>query len=370
MSHFIDNDRPLIFLAVQLPPPMHGLSNVNKVVVELVSRKFTNVRVLNTSGDGLGVRRYFTKFVRMLEVIRVLLVNAPRGKDMVYYMSVSGGLGMVFEILPWILAGFLSGKRIMHHHSFNYIYRKSFLMTVMQSLHKGNIVNLFLCNKHRSLFLAKYGRVNAGNCEVVSNEFVLKSEEKEKEERDISRLVVGHLSNLTFEKGFSKVIEVFERLKDRLDICFRIAGPVNDDKVKGLLDRYTMMYPDKFVYDGAVYGDVKDNWYRSIDIFLFPSMYRNETYPLVVVEAVSYNVLPLTTSIACMPDINSSYFMSDSEEYVDFCTFFLIRFINDTLFREECLSRKRDLGRTLSDRQKQTKVELLRSFEIPEKCKD
>ncbi len=57
------------------------------------------------------------------------------------------------------------------------------------------------------------------------------------------------------------------------------------------------------MYWGAKYGVEKDALFRNTDIFVFPTFYHNECFPLVLLEAMQYGLACISTSEAGIPDI-------------------------------------------------------------------
>jgi glycosyltransferase involved in cell wall biosynthesis len=96
---------------------------------------------------------------------------------------------------------------------------------------------------------------------------------------------VGFLSNITFDKGFVEVFAVLERLRS-LGVKYRalIAGPVAPE-AQPMFDKLCDCAVD-VEYRGKIYGDAKDQFYRDLDIFMFPTKYANEADPLVIHEAL------------------------------------------------------------------------------------
>jgi glycosyltransferase involved in cell wall biosynthesis len=57
------------------------------------------------------------------------------------------------------------------------------------------------------------------------------------------------------------------------------------------------------VYQGKQYGDEKERFWNRADVFVFPTFYRNECFPLVVLEAMQHGVPVVTTAEGGIPDM-------------------------------------------------------------------
>ena len=64
-------------------------------------------------------------------------------------------------------------------------------------------------------------------------------------------------------------------------------------------------------YWGRRYGSEKDVFWRDADIFVFPTYYHNECFPLVILEAMEQGLPVISTNEGGIPDIidhgNSGY---------------------------------------------------------------
>jgi len=332
-----------IFFFTHFPPPVHGFSSVNKFIYDklIENGSFEIVKFSFIKKSDSRFIFYINRVIRSLNSLYLILKNYRSARNSIFYMPVSGGFGMAFEILPWLLAGLIFKKRIMHHHSFQYCYKYSVLMNIMQMFQKKGTYNIFLCKCHLKKFNDQYPIV-INNVSIISNEMTLSRDyiktplrRKPFKKDDI---VVGHLSNLSVEKGFLVFCELVEKLGADGNIKFELAGPTTDPEILLVIEKLTTKFPETFTYRGSIYNTEKMLWYRSLDFFIFPSSYNNETYPLVVSEAILSDVIPLSTAIGCLPEFNHKDFTFSIETFVDNVLAILINTSNDETHYENLKS--------------------------------
>ncbi|MCI0466809.1 MAG: glycosyltransferase family 4 protein [Beijerinckiaceae bacterium] len=110
-------------------------------------------------------------------------------------------------------------------------------------------------------------------------------------------LRVGMLSNLSREKGLDVALEVATRCRDRkLNITFMFAGPPIGPEAERLLAKAGKTLEGYAKITGPVINETKAEFFNSIDVFLFPTRYRFEAQPLVILEAMSYGLPVITTN--------------------------------------------------------------------------
>jgi glycosyltransferase involved in cell wall biosynthesis len=115
------------------------------------------------------------------------------------------------------------------------------------------------------------------------------------------RIRIGHLSNLSREKGIETVLECLRRLrKGAVEVEFVLAGPATDAATKRLIACASEEFGDYLRYLGPLRQAEVRGFYESIDVFLFPSAYEHEAEPLVVIDAVSVGVPVVATDRGCI----------------------------------------------------------------------
>jgi glycosyltransferase involved in cell wall biosynthesis len=111
------------------------------------------------------------------------------------------------------------------------------------------------------------------------------------------------LSNLTMDKGVGRAIALTEILAARgASVELTLAGPTGepavDDAIASAIDRGL---PVRRI--GYVDRADRDRLLAESDLLLFPSTYRNEAEPLVVLEALAAGLPVLAARLGCVEEM-------------------------------------------------------------------
>jgi glycosyltransferase involved in cell wall biosynthesis len=139
---------------------------------------------------------------------------------------------------------------------------------------------------------------------VLSNAALIEAPEAQ----EISRATeaaqtVGLLANLSAAKGLDDFVALAEASHSRgLPWRFILAGPF-ESKAEGDRMSARIRALPNLDYRGPVYGEAKAALLREIDVFVFPTRYRNEAEPLVVLEAMSQGRPVIAYGRGCIADM-------------------------------------------------------------------
>lgn len=294
---------PQIVAIVQLPPPVTGLSAVNKQMVAQLAGSGKLKTVVNVAPPvgARGVRKHLAR-LSLTAGAAATLIRARRDGATTLYMPSDGGAGMTWNLALVGVARLLGYRMWVHHHSFAYINRRSWLMWLQLWLAPSGARHLVLCDTMLEGMERRYPTVwsrRGHSGLVLGNAFMVPPLGDPVPRR--GPVVIGHLSNLTAEKGAVRFIDLFRAARaEGLDLRARIAGPISDEAVRQAIEAAVRDHGDAFQWLGPVYGGDKTQFYESIDAFVFPSDYANEAQPLVLLEALAAGAAVLATERGCM----------------------------------------------------------------------
>ncbi|WP_415893538.1 glycosyltransferase [Neptuniibacter sp. PT8_73] len=294
----------MIFL-LDLPQPTHGMSSVNKNILDLACQRGALPNVINTVPSYAsvffgGYIWVFVKFVHFFFCFFKLLFFLVFFDRSVVYRPINGGGGQIFDIAFILLVRIFRVQIVIHHHSFNYLNRRSLLFSILQKLSGPNSLHVVL-GKVMAEKLSDLYDINDSQMHILSNVAFFTEKSTDVSKNCIP--VIGHLSNLCVDKGIIEFVDLCKALiTSGFDFQAVIAGPFSDKSVQLVVEN-AIKEMSQVKYLGPLYGTEKDKFFSSLDVFVFPSRYKNEAEPLVLYEAAEYGALTLGTQRGCMATV-------------------------------------------------------------------
>jgi len=288
------------------PPPRHGVSAVNEAILTLARESGSQPQVFNTAPASLS-RTTMNRISRLWPVTRAIMgvrTALRNDRTAIVYLSVSGGLGIMTE-LPIVWLGRKCGAQtILHHHSFRYLEQSSLLMKALVRSAGPTAVHILLSSNMEQAMRDKFPTVK--QTLVVSNAAFANYMSPPTMDSHGPCRVIGHLSNLSPEKGLFEVLELATWAEqNQLDFEFRIAGPFEDATVETQFLARAERLKNLTVF-GPLYGEEKRRFFENLDVFVFPTRYRNEAEPLVLLEALSQGCPVISYDRGCISSIIDS----------------------------------------------------------------
>lgn len=113
-------------------------------------------------------------------------------------------------------------------------------------------------------------------------------------------LVLGYIGRIAETKGMEYLLQACVQLKRRgVPFIIKLAGAEEvKDYFLPLFDSYL---GGRFVYSGVVSGEKKNEFLRSLDVFVLPSFF--EGLPMSLLECMSYGVVPVTTNVGSIGEV-------------------------------------------------------------------
>lgn len=294
------SDRQLIFIG-PLPPVVNGQSIATQHLMEKLKADGLKLTVIDTNTSGARfLSRVFNGVLRTLKVLISVLIR----KNEVAYISVNANLGMLLTALIALCARFRGHVVILHHHTRSHIEPGNKRLELLSKAAGANAVHISICatmSKSLQSSSPTIDRVlNFSNVGVVDDSI---RDLELKEPFFDDPVVLGVFGNLTNEKGLSRAIDAFVLAKDKgLAKKLVLAGPVLGDAENLRVSKALEEHGDSIELMGPVYGNGKLEFFKNVDVFLFPSKYPNETQGIVNLEALAAGLPVLAYSVCCTPE--------------------------------------------------------------------
>lgn len=280
-----------------LPPPIHGQSVVMSHLVKKLAPHFPRMRVSDTAGGG-DIRRLrpVSAIIRTVGSWRTL-----RSSDVVYF-AVKADKGMWLTSATALLARMAGARLFLHHHSYAYVRTRQFRMVALARAagpHAHHIVLSRAMARDLAGVMPEVRHVlvigNAGLVDRGMIELPLKT--------DQASLVLGHLSNLSADKGIAEAVSLAISLhRAKVAVRLIIGGPLSDNEARRHVDRAARELGGAFEYRGPLGGDRKRDFFNDITHFVFPTRYVHEAVPLVLYEAMAAGVVCVATKQGSIPE--------------------------------------------------------------------
>ena len=306
-----------IILTGSIPPPYHGSSvYFNNLLNSKIKDEF-DLNHLDISDhrnlDNLSRLDLTNIKLALRSIISLHKLLKKTDYDLVYIPVASNFLPYLRDGLLILTASYFSkAKIVIHLHEGNYFrngfYDKAIFPVkyfIRKSLSKADTA-IVLGDKLKSVFkdLVK-------NIEVcpngIKNENIAGTGQKGKSIKD--NIIVSFLGNLFESKGVLDVLNAAEIVLSKYNkVKFRFAGAWSskegntEEKANQIIKEKGLR--DHVEFTGVITGTAKVEFLQQTDIFVFPTWYKHEGFPLVIIEAMAASCPVISTKdTGAIPDI-------------------------------------------------------------------
>lgn len=283
-----------VIVISQLPPPVHGSTLMTRVFLSALDDLAVDWRLVDRrfSRSIQDVGRFnFSKILAAIGlIVRLLWALCKKRPHATVFFATTRSFSFVMD---WVLAELL---RVFRVPAILYLHTVGF----SELADRGRVWKFLV----KRLFGTANLVVTLGDALVwdvdhfVSGEIIVipntlpEIPSIDTRRQEDKRDTVLFLSNLIPGKGHEDFLDIASQaLQEEIDMKFVLAGGASLDVEKEVRDYISTAGIGKSVtYVGAVGGKAKWDLFRSASVFIFPSTYKYEASPLVLLEAASCGV--------------------------------------------------------------------------------
>ena len=300
--------RRILFIT-PLPPPVHGSAMVSQYIKEnkeLEKDFICDFVNLSTSRkmDEIG-KKSLMKYLRFIGAYFQVLWKLITHRYVLCYLAITcHGIGFLKDAPFVLLCKLFRRKVVIHQHN------KGMSKCVDRQPYKWLLPLVYKNTKVILLSWFLYPDIQR----IIKKEQVIicpngiphtpYEEPRHKHNNQFPCMLF--LSNLIPSKGVYVLLDACRILKEKgyTFVCNFIGGETKEITKQIFQDAVKERGLEHIVkYHGPKYGNEKIEFFINSDIFIFPTFYNNECFPLVLLEAMQYKLPVISTDEGAIPDI-------------------------------------------------------------------
>lgn len=287
-----------VLFIMHMPPPVHGAAMMGKyihesrVINEAFDCRYFNLTLAKNLQDiGKGGIRKLLDFIRQLGKIRKEVRSFQ--PDLCYVTPNAKGGAFYKDFVVVMMLKAMGQKVVVHYHNkgvatrqdkvldnwlYQHFFKKLKVILLAKPLYQDicNYVNekdVYFCPNGIPVQQVLPARINHGGFNIL------------------------FLSNMMEEKGVWDLVEACRILKEKgKKFHCHFVGKWSDISEDEFQQKIQLLNLENCISAcGARYGSDKEEFFNEADVFVFPTYYNNECFPLVLLEAMEHELPCIST---------------------------------------------------------------------------
>ena len=299
--------KPKILFIMHMPPPVHGAAMVgqyihdSRVINEAFDCHYFNLTLaknLEDIGKG-GIRKLFDYITQLKNIRKEIKKTKP---DLCYVTPNAKGGAFYKDFFVIILLKLMRQHIVIHYHNKGVATRQDkFPDNLLYRLFFKDLKIILLAEM---LFADIRKYVKRENVYICPNGIPETSTPLTKEKHHAEAQIL-FLSNMIASKGVWELVDACKILKDSgIKFQCHFVGKwsdITEQKFNSVIQEKGLK--DCVTAHGAKYGEEKIRFFQEADLFVFPTCYPNECFPIVLLEAMQQGLPCISTNEGGIPDI-------------------------------------------------------------------
>lgn len=298
-----------ILYFIQLPPPVHGVSVTNQLVYnstlinEFYEKKLVRINFSKSIDD---LRKFsFKKLWILIRTISDLKLTLLRFRpDLVYFSLIPVGPGFLRDAI-FALTIKMFNRNVVFHLN-NRGIPKCIIKPLYRKLYKWVFNNSNIIHVSNGLIQSEIAPLKLKKAKVFAVGNTIEPFNIANENRSSPIVQFLFLSNYFPEKGLMVLLEAMLLLKKKtsafkLDTYGAIQSKEEDFRIRKFVQDNNL---EKNVnIHGPIFDEEKIKVLENADVFIFPSYFEEECFPLSILEAMNAKLPILATKIGAIPEM-------------------------------------------------------------------
>ena len=297
-----------ILFITPLPPPVHGSSMMSMYIKnsKLINDNAKCDYINLSTSRSMDERQKFSlkKIFRFLySYLKTLFYLVTRKYNTCYLATSCFGIPFLKDAPFVLMCKFFCKNIIIHFHNkgMKAYSSKLFYRWIYKLVYKNTTVILL----SELLYDDVKEIIKKEQVKICPNGIPENGENKVIEKNNITPNIL-FLSNLIESKGVLCLLDACKILKDKnfKFTCNLVGGETKEISINRINEEINRRNLGNYVfYKGRAYGIEKEKYYNQADIFVFPTYYAQECFPVVLLEAMQHRLPCVSSYEGAIPEI-------------------------------------------------------------------